>query len=352
MALEPPAYRLEGLVLPGGWKVGARQERTDNGTYSVGYRVERNGQRAFLKALDFSKAESAPDFPRALQALVEAYNFERNLLNTCLSRKMDRVIAPLEDGQCRVDDSPFGQVSYLILEGAERDVRAHLRFGGQVDRAWKLRSLHHVATGLSQLHGANIAHQDIKPSNVVVFEGITSKIADLGRAALKGTHGPADDEPCAGERSYAPPELLYGYVDPEWNRRRFGTDAYLLGSMVFFFFSGLNATAHMLHNLAPEFHPPPRWAGTYDAVLPYIRDAFGRSAKIFADGLSEEIRDPLVQAVGQLCDPDLSLRGHPRNRGGSGNQYSLERYVATLNVLATKAEIELARSAEPFVLRI
>src|SRR5438132_10791737 len=104
-----PAHRLTGLTLQDGWKVVsmfARTPDTTGGKYSVCYRIERNGQRAFLKALDFHKAVENKDldFPQALEALLFAFNFERQLLKRCADRKLDRVIAPIGDGKIDVGD--------------------------------------------------------------------------------------------------------------------------------------------------------------------------------------------------------------------------------------------------------
>ena len=44
----PPAHRLEGLVLTGGWRVVSKCEKSPGATggkYSVCYRVERDGRR-------------------------------------------------------------------------------------------------------------------------------------------------------------------------------------------------------------------------------------------------------------------------------------------------------------------
>ena len=50
-----------------------------------------------------------------------------------------------------------------------------------LDLVFMMGTLHHVSLGLSQLHRAEIAHQDLNPSNVLVFEsGKSSKICDLG----------------------------------------------------------------------------------------------------------------------------------------------------------------------------
>lgn len=51
----------------------------------------------------------------------------------------------------------------------------------------------------------------------------------------------------------------------------------------------------------------------------------------------EKLREALRVAVSQLCDPDPMRRGHPSNRVGVANQYSLERYVALFNLLSQRA---------------
>ena len=230
-------------------------------------------------------------------------------------------------------------MNYLIFEPADGDVRNHLGLAAKVEIAWILRSLHHIATGLHQLHGSDIAHQDIKPSNILVFEQTISKVSDLGSASVKGVACPRDRARFAGDRTYAPPELLYGYQDPEWNRRRQACDIYHLGSMVVFFFCGIGITALILKNM-PNDHLYQVWAGTYSQILPEIRNAFGIALQEFATNVpGDRLRSALRDAVSQLCDPDPLLRGHPRNRIGVSNQYSLERYVALFNLLAQRAEI-------------
>lgn len=57
----------------------------------------------------------------------------------------------------------FTKVDYLIFELADGDVRSHLDAMPAFDAAFLLRTLHHVATGLQQLHRAQIAHQDLNP---------------------------------------------------------------------------------------------------------------------------------------------------------------------------------------------
>jgi serine/threonine protein kinase len=336
-----PAHRLTGLTLPNGWKVVSRHPRppgATGGKYSVCYDLERNGQKAFLKALDLYRAADAPDLALALQGLTEAFNFEREILKTCGDRKMDRVISPIEEGEVRVDESPFGRVSYIIFEHADADVRQQLAAINRFDQTWRLRALHHIAVGLFQLHSGGIAHQDLKPSNVLQF-GDISKISDLGSASVKGKLGPMDDDLCPGTKAYAPPELLYNHLGSDFNVRRFGCDVYLLGSMAMFFFAGVGTTAAVLERLHPD-HRPRAWGGTYEEVLPYVKAAFELAMQSFSkDVRSKALQEELIPIVRQLCEPDPSLRGHPKSRSEMGNKYSVQRYVAAFDLLAFRSRM-------------
>jgi serine/threonine protein kinase len=251
---------------------------------------------------------------------------------------MDRVVRSTGDGRVKVDDSILGNVDYLIFESADGDLRTQLSAMKRVEDAWKLRALHQMATGLSQLHAEQIAHQDLKPSNALVFEGKEIKIADFGCASLKGTVGPRDNRDFPGDPSYAPPELLYGYLDPEWPMRRLGCDAYLLGSMIVFLFAGASATGLLQSELATE-HRWGKWSGTYAEVLPYVREAFGRVVEKFGSSIRDAgLRTELQSLLKYLCKPDPSLRGHPSNRRGFASRLSLERFVSKLDLLARRAE--------------
>jgi serine/threonine protein kinase len=341
------AQMLEGLTLDGGWRVLSRivpLSSATGGTFSEGYLVRGpNNEQAFLKALDYSGALKSPDPARALQALTETYNFERDLLHRCRAHGMDRIVVAIDDGTIRINGAPDGGVvQYLVFELADGDVRSQADTSQRFERAFSLRALHHVATGMVQLHSDGIAHQDVKPSNVLVFRKKESKIADLGRAVRNGAAPPHSTQIVAGDPVYAPPELLYREVDPDWNRRRLGCDAYLLGSMVVFFFTGQGMTALLARDLHPS-HGWLAWGGTYRDVLPHVRDAFGRVVNNLKLILHPDDRDRIVSIVRELCEPDPRLRGHPKDRNTPALQYSLRRYIARFDWLARRAEGGLNR---------
>ena len=337
-----PSTQLEGRVLQDGWTVGpllARDLRSTGGTFSQSYRVTNaEGRVAFLKALDYYTAFGKGT--QMIQLVTTLFNFEKEMLALCGERNMDRVVRALSSGIVTVDPTnPFAQVPYLIFESADTDIRLHLGAPNAVpSTAWRLRSLHHIATGLRQLHGAGIAHQDLKPSNVLVFltdQLLTiSKIADLGNASSKDKVSPYDSQPWAGDWSYAPPEIVYSQLDPDWGARRIASDLYLLGSMISFVFSSTTSIASLLHFTPLPFQPG-NWGGSYRDVLPYLSHAFSQAASQFELVLPPKLAPDLMQVYLQLCEPDPSRRG---SAGVPMNRIALDRFVTRLDLLAFRAE--------------
>jgi serine/threonine protein kinase len=131
-----------------------------------------------------------------------------------------------------------GRVFYLIFEMAEGDVRVQMNVTTKFDAVWCMRALKDISLGLWQVHKEMIAHQDAKPSNVLTYPGPTFKIADFGRASRRGHSAWHDDLKVAGDRSYAPPEQLYGFLHPDFIPRRMGCDLYMLGNLAAFLFRG------------------------------------------------------------------------------------------------------------------
>ena len=334
------------MLLEGGWRVlrrTIRHPRATGGCFSHGYIVEHtSGQQAYLKALDFSEAFASDDPARALQFATQLFNFERDLYQKCTTGRLSRIVTAIADGKCRTSqDDPATIVQYLIFELASYDVRTQLDLIDSLDVPWALRALHHIAAGLRQLHGIGIAHQDLKPSNVLVFaeESVRSaKVADLGRSVYRGSTGPYDHLHIPGDPAYAPPEFLYSAPPSGWNLRRLGYDAYLLGSMVVFFFARVNMNSLLKDQLHPDHHWE-NWGDTYDLVLPYLRDAFDRAILRFATTVPPILQDHISRTVRELCDPDPSIRAE--------FDLSLQQYLSRFDFLATRAELGLLEGVRP-----
>lgn len=338
-----PAEQLVGQTLEGGWIVTQcvpKAPGATGGCFSVGYLVKRaDGKEAFLKALDFSGALADPQPTVKLQELAESYNFEKDLLHWCRELGMDRVATAIDEGNFRLPGGGMGSlipVPYLIFERAQGDVRSQMNFSHQLDLQLCFKILHQIATGLWQLHKHEVAHQDVKPSNVLMFNDKDTKLADLGRAARRGFNPPHEKHEMQGDPKYAPPELLYRSVSEDWYARRQGCDLYLMGSLVAYLFVGTAITPEIFRRI-PQHQWPWYWKGTYSEIFPVIEKAYGETIAEIKANLPHEFLKELHEIIIQLSDPELSRRGHPKGRGIKGEQFSMERYVTIFDRLAFRA---------------
>ncbi len=349
-SFKSAAWRLEGKILDGGWTVLQRVEQdldATGGHFSVGYLVVHDdGRKGFLKALDYAKAFSGQHKPVsiALQELTESINFEKYVLARCRDRRLDRIVISIADGTY-IDGQPgVDTVEYLIFELADGDVRKHMKVVDKLDVHWRLKTLHHISTGLNQLHSNDIFHQDIKPSNILVFTHHLSKIADVGRSACPGQSPPHLSSLFAGDWTYAPPDVLYKFALQDQTMRALSFDAYLLGSMVVYFFTSQAMTPLLLSKLHPTYADWQHYAGGTDDIKVHLQDAFGRVIDEFERHVPECLRADLVSIVRQLCEPDPMHRGHPSERRGTLNQFSLQRYRTKFDLLLKRSEAGLPRA--------
>ena len=347
-----PAARLQpGDILGGRWTIQQRMTRSTHGTggaFSVAYLAkDSRGNSGFVKAMDFHQGLTADDPAKEIQLMTETFNFEKGVLEYCQGHRLSRVIQLIDSGVHRPDPGDVADVvQYLVFEVAQGDMRAYIANERIWERAVALRTIHGVAAALQQLHRVQVAHQDVKPSNILMFEEDATKLADLGRAFRVDVSSPHQDIHVAGDTTYAPPERLYDDGADSWDERRAACDMYLLGNLIVFVLTrGLSMTALVFAYMDNEHHPN-RWAGSYAEVLPYVTDAFER---VLAD-VSSLLDDDHVSELGvhlrQLCHPDIKQRGHPTNIRRNFDQYSLERYVSVFGRLASQAEVSLKRHAK------
>jgi serine/threonine protein kinase len=333
-----PAEKLEGLVLQGGWTVGpviTRGANQSGGYFSTSYTVTAlGGGQAFLKAMDYVEALNSTDPAKALNAMTQAYLFERNLVRECRERNMSHVVRAIDDGKVLVDQQP---VEYLIFELADGDVRGYLSSVAPLDHVWRLTCLHNLFIGNQQLNKAHIAHQDMKPSNALTYGAQKQKIADLGRAWQRDVASPFDSLRCAGDRRYAPPESLYASGLGDSEEVRFAADFYLLGSMMLFFFTGFQATAALIARLNPA-HRWTVWNGTYQEALPYLEHAFTSVVEDLRSSITNpRLAKELCEMVTQMCHPDIAKRGDHLHRAAIGSRFSLQRFISRLDRLRSEA---------------
>lgn len=340
------AHNLLNRTLTSGWKIIEKKEKTDNQTgsfFSVGYLVEKEGEICFMKAYDFAKflaISVGGNVVDVIGDMITAYKYERDLSEHCKNKHVTKVSFVRESGEEIVTGFSITIVPYLIFDLAEGDIREKLDFSNTLDYAWRLKSLHDVSVGLMQLHKIEVSHQDLKPSNILIFD-TGSKIGDLGRSMCRDIDGPYNKEAFTGDHTYAPPEIMYGYYERDWIKRVFATDCYLLGSLITFYFTGISMSA-LLRKHIPDNFSWERWTGPYEELIPYLENSFSSALTEFEtniDIFKSELRD----IVEYLCNPFPEQRGHPKNFSSTINinNFNLERFVTMLDVLKRKAELSL-----------
>lgn len=354
--VESPAKRLSGMVLNEKWKVGDRLlvgvqagGKGTGGNFSVSYRVSSlDGKiNAFLKAFDFHKtlleSQQNQNFMEVMASVMGDYQFEDKLNDICLTRRFKKVVKVLDKGQVVVDNNFLNIVPYLIMEMADcGDIRGFVEISGELSLAAKLEYLKDVTTGLNQLHSARISHQDLKPSNVMVFTDQGAKIGDLGRASLQGHNHWYDDADIAGDMTYAPIEQLYGFRANEWIDRRERCDLYQLGSVICFLMLGTTLNAMLKQNI-PLSAAPQYWGGegnSYTDALPYLEHAFNISIEQFNSLEPAWLGQKLSDIVIRCSHPRVERRGAVKTIGMKKPVLGLDRLVSEFDYLIKQLRIK------------
>ncbi len=344
--IDNAANALKGRTLNERWEVLNKiQPKTGStgGFFSVCYVVREieTSKEAFLKVLNFQaffQLFRGKPIVEIINEQTNAFKYERDLLLRCKNSRLSKVSTILDEGEEFLDEYPIPNVPFLIFEMADNDVRSHLNFCKDVEIPWKLRSLHDVAVGLKQLHGVDIGHQDLKPSNVLLYSnGLVSKVGDLGRSLCAELNPPHDDGDFCGDFNYAPPEYLYRYYEPHWLTRIRSTDMYLFGSLVVFYFTATNMTALIGKNIDPQFKWN-NWRGTFDEVRVYLLDAFYKALNEFKLSITNpNLANELAFIIEYCCYPYPEKRGHPNSLTQIGNQFEFHRTITKFDVLEKKS---------------
>lgn len=355
-----PADNLVGMPIADGWvitkklpKPGSEGAEDLTGSFfSIGYIASKDKTEAFLKVVDVEHAlrmhDTGMPLIERLKLVTDSHSFECSVLDICQKAKLDRIVRILLKGELSPLPGSFIPIPYILFELADGDVRKIVSRTNKIDDAWRLHVLHDTAVGLQQLHSQQIAHQDLKPSNVLVFEQDKkrAKIGDLGRASRRGTEASHDGTSIPGAILYAPPEQIYGQIPERWEDRRESCDLYHLGTLMAYMFAGTTPTDYYIQALGAEIRPH-YWQGTgksdYKTALPLLQSAFtsfiAQIQQDFPAWAAVELSTVLLHA----CHPDYEKRGDPSARARVGQPIGIETFVSRFDRLARRAEIEIRR---------
>jgi serine/threonine protein kinase len=334
--------------------------RSTGGNFSVCYIAENEqNEEFFLKVLDYQTLFALnihnKDFLSDIDAAAKNFIYEKQLADYCRLKRVPKIVKAIASGHKNIEGyMPIcSRVDYIVFEKADGDIRKILTFSSKLDFASRLRqlndklkSIHDVSVGLNQLHKAKVSHQDLKPSNVLLF-GAESKIGDFGRSLC---FEPIIDCPYDmgsynfwGDLTYAPPEYIFKYWytsnRDEWF---YQIDNYMLGGLIVFYLIGMSINALICTNLAVEDLRCYRQGCKFDDVILDLQNAF----QIVLTELYNELpairaKDKIIDVIKYLCNPDPKQRGHKKNIASKGHNYNLERIISMLAFIQKQVEKEI-----------
>lgn len=355
--VENHAESLLGVELHDGWMLTQKLPRPGTAAaadqtgacFSIGYIATRDGKEAFVKVIDVERVlrmTVGSTLLERMRVVSDTYGYEVSILEACKDARLDRIVKIIHQGELPPPQGSIVPTPYIMFEKADGDVRKIVSRSAKLDDAWRLRVLFDVARGLQQLHGQQIAHQDLKPSNVLIYDktGEGAKIADLGRASMRGRDAMHDQLIIAGAVPYAPPEQVFGITPARWEERREGCDLYHLGTLAAFLFSGTTPTDYYCQSLGDDIRPLP-WRGLgrcdYQTALPLLQSAFTAFVAKICDDLPEWASDELSQIVINACNPDYEKRGDPKARERVGRPLGIDTFVSRFQRLSKMALVKV-----------
>lgn len=344
------AENLVGTEIYDGWvlseklpRPGTAEAADQTGScFSIGYIAKRNEKESFVKVIDVEKMlkmVKGSSLLERIKLVSDTHGYEVSILEICKEARLDRIVRIIHQGELPPPSGSIIPTPFIMFERADGDVRKIVSRTNRLDDAWRLRVLYDVARGLQQLHGQHIAHQDLKPSNVLIYDqsGEGAKIGDLGRASMQGRDAMHNQLTIAGAIAYAPPEQVFGIAPPRWEERREGCDLYHLGTLAAFLFSGTTPTDHYCQTLGVDIRPRP-WGGhgrcDYQSALPLLQCACTAFVERIRIDLPDWAADELSQIIINACNPDYEKRGDPKARERVGRPLGIETFVSRFDRLS------------------
>jgi len=196
-------------------------ERLGSGAHGEGFLAQRvaDGERVFIKVLKASLSEDVEWARR--------FADEVNLLRSCVHPNIVRYIETFRH--------PDGALCLVTeyLEG--EDLHARLRKSGALPARHVMQLALPLCEALDYLHGRDVVHRDLTPSNILVsgrFPEVTPRLLDFGLAWSAGPRHAQTGAALGLTPQYAAPECLAG------ERATARSDLYSLGCILYQALSG------------------------------------------------------------------------------------------------------------------
>jgi serine/threonine protein kinase len=155
--------------------------------------------------------------PRGGRRIVRsAARFERESALLCALRHAN-IVEGFSSGQGEIGART---VRFLAMERAESSLRDHLPLdiAARESCDFALCVIGDLLSGLAFLHSNEIWHRDVKPENILIFDGGLAKLGDFGIAHSTDAPGlTTQREPLANRDYYAPEQRRSPRSDGPWS---------------------------------------------------------------------------------------------------------------------------------------
>jgi len=248
----------DAATAPGGLAIG-----TKLGKYEILERLGSGGQSIVYKALD-------PLLERhvAIKQVAPQLAAEESFV-----QRFGEVVRQLAKLGCEqivtihdLIEGPAGL--FVVMEFVEGHTieRTLAENPGPVDPKAVLQIIWRIAAGLAAIHRVGIIHRDVKPSNIIVGEGLRVKITDFGVAARAG----AAASMRLGTTKYMAPELFAGEkVDAR-------ADVYSLGMIAYEMLLGRAKFNEIFHQIVRDPHSEAlrwmKWHSSPEQLAPVLSE--------------------------------------------------------------------------------
>ena len=258
-----------------------------SGDMGTTYRAQHPSQAepVALKILD--KVDSSNEMQR--HAAVEILEFAATLKHERLTPILEVLDSP--HGEARLalvmPLSPIASIASLAAKGKAISPKQGFQLVGQ------------IASGLQFLHGQEVAHGGVKPSNILLDAEGNATLTDLSMAHLR-EFGYVPAHPSTQHMFYAPPERAY-HGTPQTE-----DDVYSLAVLTYYLLTGeipFNEPMPEARDIVPPRNLPP-------AVAAVLRRALGPQSRVRYATLAEFLPTLKDATQGKVDEQTEKLFGY------------------------------------------
>lgn len=266
-----------------------------------------------------------------------------------------RVIEHVESGheELQVNAGAFAmpvRVPFHVLALAKEALSDHTEDQAARDEmSWhdRLRFWRDLLIAIRQMHGAEVAHRDLKAENCLLFVrgAVTSvRVADFGRGKDLSLPPAADARAYIsgrGDRRFAPPEYLL--LQGDSTAENFVTaDYYGLGSLMVEMISGHPMTALALGNFAAVMRTEQQNISLGVRTSPAsLQNLYTSAIEDVTSSVPALVKEDLRTILYKLCDPRPSeRRGGSPYRRDRASTVPLEWVLRRIDIMVKRLEIQ------------